>query len=707
MTERPADLPSLPPQFRIVEKLGEGGIGVVYKVENVFTKALQAVKVLKPGASDISLQRFQREAEACMAIDHPNVAKVLDFGIHGGAPYLVMEFIDGHDLDWRLKSQNVLSEKEALPIFMQTCAGLACAHGKGIVHRDLKPSNIFMQLLTGGGNRVKLLDFGLAKLIVADYTLTQTGEVFGTPLYMSPEQMKGETADSRSDIYSLGAVMYRCLTGVPPHEGDTVFALMHKRLTDAPPPFPPQFRISESLQQVVFKCLSRNAPSRYQNADELLTDLRRIQQAGPFFSFMRDFSITLGKQSKSQLRVIGISLAGIAACALIWIAASCYPSAMHQFERKQQLDVIARHVLNAEEMKDNGQLEPARQELLLALGLTKTAGVDDKRKQLDILSDLVNLSKEHLEDDLSALEYAQQRLAIAYTAPVGEVPQSDIDSDELDYMQLLPKVLEQASMFATSKNEIQAGRYFDVAWRDPGSNFGVDTTAKASRRFSKPQEFYKLLGPHISALLTTFAKLHPDRFREDLNKALVMVAAFPPADQASVYFVEGECRREKVTADQPLSKTFYADTQTSIESYERAAKLFDIDTGNEEQQSTALTCYDKMASLYLGIGDYKMVGKYAGELIDRTRFAPANNKLHVFRADGFRLEANAAIGQANIPKAVANYVNCLNCYLNSPFAKDHLSEIYEAADYLRHNAPAVYAEIRNKHQELINSISND
>jgi serine/threonine protein kinase len=211
-------------RYEVVSLLGVGGMGVVYRVNQIFLDKHFALKTIgKLQTSDTKIRRFQLEARAAFAVNHPNIIAVNDFGLlDDGTPFLVMELIEGQTLTDRLKEKGgKLAITDVIQIFVQACFGLAYAHENGIVHRDIKPSNIM--ILNGiplsSEGSVKIVDFGIAKFAQHDdgevQALTKTGEIFGSPLYMSPEQCSGEHVDYRSDIYSLGCVLFEALTGTP------------------------------------------------------------------------------------------------------------------------------------------------------------------------------------------------------------------------------------------------------------------------------------------------------------------------------------------------------------------------------------------------------------------------------------------------------------------------------------------------------------
>jgi serine/threonine protein kinase len=210
-------------RFRIARHVGQGGMGDVYEAQDVAMRRLVAIKVLLPDLTSNSqrVQRFQREAQVVGRLDHPNIVRVYEFSVsEDQRPYLVMDFCQGKSLDQELRQSTVLDTRVAIDICAKICTALEHAHERGVVHRDLKPSNV-MLYRNGDGPEVKVLDFGIAKLLVDDNSpeLTRTGEIFGSPFYMSPEQINGGDITGKTDQYSLGCVLYECLTGAPPHVG--------------------------------------------------------------------------------------------------------------------------------------------------------------------------------------------------------------------------------------------------------------------------------------------------------------------------------------------------------------------------------------------------------------------------------------------------------------------------------------------------------
>src|SRR6266478_2274862 len=266
-------------QYTIVSKIGEGGMGEVWRARDTKLGRDVAIKVLPASLSENTdrLNRFEQEAQAAGALNHPNILVIHHIGIHDGAPYIVSELLEGETLRERMAG-TALPQRKAIDYGLQIARGLAAAHEKGIVHRDIKPDNVFV---TNDG-RIKILDFGLAKLTGAsDATQSQTevptrkvntdpGTVMGTMGYMSPEQLKGQAADHRSDIFSFGAILYEMLSGKRAFRGDSMAETMSAILREDPPDLSETNKtVSPALERVVHHCLEKNPAERFHSASDL------------------------------------------------------------------------------------------------------------------------------------------------------------------------------------------------------------------------------------------------------------------------------------------------------------------------------------------------------------------------------------------------------------------------------------------------------
>lgn len=262
--------------YEILGVLGHGGMSTVYKAKHLLVNSVRAIKVIRSEQADNSkvLRRFQQEGQAALTLEHPNIGRVYEFGIEPTLqkPFLVMDFVEGKTLAATLAEDGALGTERAARLIAQVCDGLQEAHTKGVIHRDIKPGNIILTKDASGSEVAKIVDFGIAKLIgrESEQNLTQTGEVFGTPLYMSPEQCQGMKVDERSDIYSLGCVLHECLTGQPPFQGESPFQTIMMHVDGKLPQFN---NVPHGLQSVILKALERQPDKRYKNSIEFKNSL--------------------------------------------------------------------------------------------------------------------------------------------------------------------------------------------------------------------------------------------------------------------------------------------------------------------------------------------------------------------------------------------------------------------------------------------------
>jgi tetratricopeptide (TPR) repeat protein len=265
-------------RYKIVKLLGKGGMGAVYKAQDLKLERLVAVKVIRSefAADEQTMQRFKQELIIAREVTHPNVVRLYDIGEADGIDFITMEFVEGDDLSTLLSERGKFSPAEAADIVIQICAGLQAAHSKGIIHRDLKPGNI-MRDATG---RIVVMDFGLARAIETN-SMTMSGALVGTFEYMSPEQAKGAPVDARSDLYTVGLIFYELLTGIRPFQAESAIASLLLRSSErAKPPSTHDSAIPRPISAICSKCLEIAPTSRYQNAAELIAAIEEWKSPG-------------------------------------------------------------------------------------------------------------------------------------------------------------------------------------------------------------------------------------------------------------------------------------------------------------------------------------------------------------------------------------------------------------------------------------------
>ena len=267
-------------RYEVVRELGRGSMGVVYEgFDPVIGRRVAIKTMLTEGLTSEEFgeykARFQREARAAGVLSHPNIVSVFDYGEDSGILYLIMEYLEGKSLEKLVAGQNILPIETIIPLYGQVCSALDHAHQNGIVHRDIKPANIMVL----GNGLVKVTDFGIAKMV--SMGMTQTGKVLGTPNYMSPEQVKGRQVDGRSDIFSLGIILYDLVTGEMPFAGQNITTVIYKIINEDPiPPRELDASIHPGLSYVICKALAKSPDERYQTCRELADDLKNFKYLG-------------------------------------------------------------------------------------------------------------------------------------------------------------------------------------------------------------------------------------------------------------------------------------------------------------------------------------------------------------------------------------------------------------------------------------------
>jgi serine/threonine-protein kinase len=345
-------------KYQVDGLLGSGGMGMVLRARHVQLDEMVAIKFLRPGlwGAD-AVARFEREARAAAKIKGDNVARVVDLGsFDDGTPYMVMEYLEGEDLEHRLRRHGPLAVKDVVDFITQACEAIAEAHGLGIIHRDLKSSNLFVIRCPDGSERIKVLDFGIAKWVGgnalgSDMAVTRTLTVMGSPVYMSPEQLKStRNVDARTDIWALGIILYELLTARVPFDGEEIPDLYMKITCGAPPPIERR-DVPEGLEAVIRRCLEKSREKRYANVAQLALALapfgpkraldaaeraRKIDQAARSFETKRAFTTSRGR------RALAAAFAGAAAVAAFGVLRSCADAPHAETPPPAQIESMAK-----------------------------------------------------------------------------------------------------------------------------------------------------------------------------------------------------------------------------------------------------------------------------------------------------------------------------------------------------------------------------
>ena len=317
-------------RYEVLSVAGSGGMGTVFKARQADLERLVALKILDPGLilDEDSIKRFEREAKSLSLLQNVHVARFYTYGMLGEQmPYIVMEYIEGESLSSRLQSGNTLAVEKALKIAYQVSEALSFAHKAGIVHRDLKPANILL-MASPDPDFVKVVDFGLSYLATSgnsSESLTRTGQLMGTPQYLSPEQCMGRKADARSDVYALGCILYEMICGVTPFVSDTAMGFIHQHVSEevVPPSRRIKAELPAGLELLIRTSLAKDPDDRYQSMDELNEDLRRILAGvSPEVLLRSDHKLALGRaQQRKQMLKSTLALSAVALLGLAVFAA--------------------------------------------------------------------------------------------------------------------------------------------------------------------------------------------------------------------------------------------------------------------------------------------------------------------------------------------------------------------------------------------------
>ena len=480
LSTRPQSMPEMP-GYDVGELLGRGGMGVVYKARHLGLNRPVAVKMMLNGgfARPAELTRFQREAEALAALEHPNIVRVYDVGESGGLPYFTMEFIDGGSLAQKL-ADTAQPVRETAKLLAVLARAVQSAHRGGIVHRDLKPANI---LLTDDGIP-KISDFGLARRVDADDGLTLSGAIIGTPNYMAPEQFAGALASSGPavDIYALGAMLYEMLTGAPPFRRKSAPELQGRLVSDeALPPSKANAKVPGDLDTICLKCLQKDPLGRYDSAGALADDLERFLRHEPIHARPIGRIERCGRWARRSPTAVALLVSLLVLCGVL------IAQGISAVERRAEKVRITARWESAVQLVKQGRFSDAR----TILGRLPDGGFEDLRGRIDrSISDLnlieeldaVGLNRVSISDGSYDMRHNKARSDLTYQSIFSRIGMGNInDNPRIIAQQLSTSVIKNALVAAfddwsvcvtdAKKRDwiLEVARYADpdpTGWRD-------------------------------------------------------------------------------------------------------------------------------------------------------------------------------------------------------------------------------------------------
>jgi serine/threonine protein kinase len=408
-------------KFRVLALLGEGGMSNVYRVLQTSLSREVALKLMKAQQLDQSMiMRLMREARATAALNHPNIIRIFSSGLTDKSePFLLLEYFKSESLAETLAREKTLSENMLVPIFEQILGALEAAHGQGFAHRDLKPSNV----LLGDNGHVKLADFGIAKSLQTDtkeQNLTATGQLLGSPTFMSPEQCRGDVVDARTDIYSVGCMLYQALTGVAPFAAESAMEMMYKHLFDAPPVLPSTYKAN--YRRMIEKSLAKDPAQRYQTAAQMKAELREQYDTADLAT-SQDADALKNSSAKKRKRqtvlwLIGATLVGVITIASVVINVPDQ-SEMTGSAKTAVIPAEAyrrgRQILERAKKSQDPRLrfqEYSRADALATKALTEARSDEDIAK----LHYLLGETRKRLDDNAGAIDHFELAVQVGETA---------------------------------------------------------------------------------------------------------------------------------------------------------------------------------------------------------------------------------------------------------------------------------------------------
>lgn len=509
-------------------------MGTVYKAEHVLLKHIIAVKILRAhiAQDEEYLLRFQREARTACRIKHPNAITLHDFGVEDGAPYLVMEYIEGRTLKQIIKEQAPLPFDRCHKIAIQTAAALCEAHSYGIVHRDLKPENIMISVKRDGSEWAHVLDFGIAKVLTPDneqdlLTQTRTGAIFGSPKYMAPEQALSQPIDARTDIYALGVVLYEMLTSTVPFAGSNTVEVMYKICHESPKPMNtvrPELHIPEVWNRMVMKMLARDPAERYQSLKEFL------DECSAFYTK----SAGASRPTWATMTMLGVTAAALVAVVVLSVTRGREGDSSP--ERLQKLEAL-------QQQKEAELLEAAR----LA---------EEKKKEVEVAAAEAERLKQQ-QEQLKKLTEEQKVLALEASRQAEEYRQLRIKEEER--ASALKLQAEQAEKVAAAQKDEAERAVQAAALQKREAEEAASRLQREAALASKAEE------ERVLALRTQAEQAAQEAEQKRLQAEQAAAEASKQKGEAAAAMAQAEEERKKAEAKQQAAEALSLQAKTQMQ----------------------------------------------------------------------------------------------------------------------------------------------
>jgi len=581
-------------RYQVIEELGKGGMGRVYKVLDAEVKEKVALKILKPeiAADEETIERFRNELRFARKISHKNVCRMYDLSREQGTQFITMEYVEGENLKSLMRRMGQFSIGKAVSVARQVGEGLAQAHQLGVVHRDLKPQNI---MIDNDGN-VRIMDFGIARSLKGK-GITDARVMIGTPEYMSPEQVDGAEADGRADIYALGVVLYEMLTGKVPFEGDTALSVALKHKTEIPhDPRELNPQIPETLSALILRCLEKDKAKRYQNVEDLISDLGKIELGlTPTSGILRPASLAVPKRRKTIIAAVaGLIVLAVAVAAFLVI-------------KSNRLDVNPKRVMVAPFENKTG--DPSLDSIgswaadWIAQGISQAA-------QIEVVPGLAaQESFRTVERESGKLQGMKKLRALARETQAGTVVSGSyyLQGDKLQFQANIMDVKKGKLLYAlpsvTGQKDNPNEAIKTLQQRTMGA-FATYYAIQTGGFVSISPPIFEAYQEYLRGI-ELFGKDYPQAL-EHLSKAVELDPAFllPKTIIATAYSNQGNYEKAKEILEELNQKRTQLDPLTRLNVDARMASL-------KGQREEALRYYRQSASLAPNVGTTRyLIGLY-------------------------------------------------------------------------------------------------